>query len=202
MVGTAYTSPTYGFSLEWDEPWLATGEEAGVERDALVLSSGISAVRVEAGPGARGDAARCVQEATAQRRSESGVSGVGLLPGSDGQVLRGGDRSRAYVVFGFTHTWATGETDDRVRRLECRTLVPGEAVLLISQDMPLGGHEEQMLVLEELLTSLVLSAPSSSPVDVPNSTPAEQAATPAKVRLRRFQLDFIVLSFRTHIHPD
>jgi hypothetical protein len=104
------------------------------------------------------------------------VTGVGLQKGSDGQVLRGGDRSRAFVVFSFKRTSADGRAEERVRRLECQTLAPEEPVLLIQQDMALEGHEEQMQALEDLLSGLVLPTASSAPVDIPNPTTAEPAA--------------------------
>lgn len=122
----------------------------------LVLYNSVSTVRFEAGRGSTGDVAKCLQEVAARLRGKPGVTAVDLLKGSDGQVLPGGDRSRAFVVFGFTRTSAEGEAEERVRRLECRTLVPGEAVLLIQQAMLHDDHEEQMQALEELLDGLVL----------------------------------------------
>jgi hypothetical protein len=61
-----YTSSTGGYSLARDEPWLATWEESAAGDDVLVLYSGVSGVRVDAGAGANGDVARSVQEAAAQ----------------------------------------------------------------------------------------------------------------------------------------
>ena len=66
-----------------------------------------------------------------------------------------------------------------MRRLECRTLVPGEVVLLIQQDMPLADHEEQMLALEYLLAGLVVPEASSSLVNPTPTSSVEPAATPA-----------------------
>jgi hypothetical protein len=53
--------------------------------------------------------------------------------------------------------------DERVRRLECRTLAPGEAMLLIQGNMPTGGDEEQTQALEGPLDVLALTAPRALP---------------------------------------
>jgi WD domain, G-beta repeat len=140
--GHSYTSPTYGYSLEWDKPWLATWEESAAGQDVLVLYNSVSAVRFEAGPGSNGDAAQRLQEATDQLRRDSRVTNVILDPGREGEPLQGGDRSRAFVVFSFTHTAVDGMVEERVRHLECRTLAPGNATLVDPTEYALRKVQE------------------------------------------------------------
>jgi hypothetical protein len=173
VTGTAYRSPTYGYTLTWDPTWQVQSATSANGEDILVLTNGVSIVVFDAYAGAGGDPATCLTATTQQLRRHAGVSQFALAQGSDGRPLQGNDAAHAYAVYTYTFT-ATGSNGTPVGYagyLDCRPLVPGQAVLAIVLMTPLAAFNTQIQLGQTLLAHLTL--PTTAPtLTLPTTTPA------------------------------
>jgi hypothetical protein len=137
IEGETWTSPTYGFSVSWaGTDWEPDPEgtltAVGPERlDRLHLLNGVSSLYFEGATRYEGDLGSCVAEEANLLAQETGVSEIRPYRDEDGVVLvADGPNSSAAA---FSLTLAVGEEEiELVDYVECRTLIPGEAVLVIT----------------------------------------------------------------------
>jgi hypothetical protein len=172
VAGTTYASPAFGWRLAWDPAVWAVDEawsRGGTDRLVLRLRDDTAVVAFSAFRGHGGDAARCIRQPIAFRPAQPGTTDVRVVAGP------GGDAARSWVE----QTYAYAEAGGRIRRFgeyaECRSLVPGEAVLVVDFRAPVAAYASRLPRLEGLLTAVVLpAAGAATPVA---ATPG--AATPA-----------------------
>ncbi|HEV2108800.1 MAG TPA: hypothetical protein VGR16_11100 [Thermomicrobiales bacterium] len=174
--GNTYESPTYGFTLEWDEDRWEVDEASSEDGfDLLILTSDASTVYVEAGEGFEGDAEACVAAVEDEIADRDGVDDVELLEDDDGLIFEG-DEDYAYAYYGFTIERPSSRSGEYYEYVECSALDDGESVLRISQTALIDDAEEEIDALLELLDSVELAETSA----VRNQTdPASTATTQA-----------------------
>jgi hypothetical protein len=165
LVPLDFVSPAYGYRLAWDESWQVTGESWSTEELTLParassswlrLENGTTAAQFEEFPGYGGDPERCLVDAISELRADPTLSDVEVMTEPGGQPIAGREATRAFAQFTFTATRDDAPAQDLVRYMECHTLVPGEAVLKVTADLPLGDADGQMQAVRELLIGLVL----------------------------------------------
>jgi hypothetical protein len=166
VVGNTYTSPTYDYSLTWDNAgWWVRYEYSANGYDLLQLSNGTSNVDLEAYLGFRGDPAACLDYEMDQARAVEGRSLFAPVSDGNGTPLAGQDPTRAHAAYKYTYTSEDGQSEDRIIRLECRTLEPGESVLVVTQVIRAAlpdSYDNEAPVLEELLDELTLPEPATA----------------------------------------
>lgn len=137
VEGESWTSPTYGFSVTWaGTEWTVdpdgTLTAAGPERlDRLHLLNGVSSLYFEGATRYGGNLSSCVAEEANLLAEETGVTEIRPYRDRDGNPLiaDGPDASAA----AFALTLAAGQQElDLVDYVECRTLIPDEAVIIIT----------------------------------------------------------------------
>ncbi len=169
VSGATYTSPTYGFSLKWDETWNVVEASSVGGEDRLQLSNGVSELTFHAHPGFGGDPATCLAGMVSALQSEPSVSEVGPAYGPDGQPLQGGDATQRFAVYTY-QTESGGLPTASAAYLACRTLVPGNTVLEISHRTRLDAfNAESPKALAVLAT---VTVPAVGPTPVATATPA------------------------------
>ena len=137
IEGESWTSPTYGFSVswagtEWQPDPAGTLAAVGPERlDRLHLLNGVSSLYFEGATRYQGDLPACVAEEANLLSQETGVSEIRPYRDEEGvQLVADGPNSLAAA---FTLTLSIGNQDvELVDYVECRTLTPGQAVLIIT----------------------------------------------------------------------
>ncbi|MDP9365406.1 MAG: DUF3105 domain-containing protein [Chloroflexota bacterium] len=154
--GNRYTSPTYGFTLIWDDSWAVRTESSEGGVDALDLSNEASVVRFSTSKEYRGNLPLC--SALTTSAVADGLGDVAISPATDaeGQVVAGGDDRRAWIVNIFTLTDEDGEERQLAARTKCRILEPGEADLTIVQLVSFDAYQAQFNVFANLLAALAL----------------------------------------------
>ena len=167
--GNVYTSPNFGYTLEWDEDvWEvdAEGQDTyGPGRDTLELfqTDRTSYIIVEGFEDYDGDAATCLE--TSIEEAIAAGEDREPLEDEDGEVIEDEDDGRAFAAFSFTvSSAADNEVADRIAYVECRTLVDGESVVVFTHigaaDAYFDGDQEEAL---EVIDSLRLPDDGASP---------------------------------------
>ena len=166
--GESWTSPTYGFSLSWaGTDWLPQPEgtlvAVGAERlDRIHLVNGISSLYVEGATRYAGNLSSCVAEEANLLGQETGVTEIRPYRDDDGVqlVADGSDASAA----AFTLTLAVGDQEVHlVDYVECRTLIPGEAVLIITLVTEPPTFRSELASAQQVIETITLG--SEAPID-------------------------------------
>ena len=154
-----FVSSAYGYGLSWDYPWQVTGKSRSNEGTTrygwLRLQNGTSWVDIEDFAGYGGSAVQCLDDLI--NRLESDPTVIDLRPEQrNGRTIEERDADGAYAEFAYTITDANGSPLELVKHIECRTLAPDVAVIVIHAYMPRNDLDVQRQALEELLAGLVL----------------------------------------------
>lgn len=154
--GGTYRSPTYGYTLHWDAPWQVNQQASDQSGDILVLVNGTSIVQFLARGTTDTSPAACLRDGINQDRSDPAISQFALAKGKDGKPISGGNATRGYAAFTFTISRQDGTPLAVTEYRECRVLVPGTAVLDISQITPADQYDQQRPLVAALLDEIAL----------------------------------------------
>ena len=184
VVGDTYTSPSFGYSVAWDGAiWSVEDEQSERGQDLLRIGTPLSTLYFEAYDGFAGDPAACLEAAAAELSAETGVSDFAVATDRNGDPLTGADATSAYAVYTLTFTPDTGEALAFADYIECRELVPGEAVLEITLIVGLDVYNEQVALMQDVLDTL-----QPLPTGQPSGAAATSAAPTALAGERDAQL--------------
>jgi uncharacterized protein len=162
--GNSYESPTYGWTISWDETWVVEAEDEDEETgDLLELTDNLSFVYFESYAGYDGDPEACIDDEQEYLSSLDGFSNVELATDSNGDPVRGSDATGAYAVFTFDLELEDGTTVNAVEYNDCRTLVEDEAILEISQITLKDAYNDAVQPLQDLLANLAM--PGEDPIE-------------------------------------
>lgn len=153
VSGSSWQGPNWGVSVRWDPAaWSVEGEFIDAEYDGLQIGTPISTVYLEAYDGFSGDAEACFVDAEQELGTRDGVSEVIPLTGRPLPVAA--EARGVAQLFGLTATLADGTVYRGVEYVECRTIVPGEAVLEITWQTVIGAFNEEYPLVEVLLAAV------------------------------------------------
>jgi hypothetical protein len=172
VSGSSWVGPNWGVSVSWDPAeWVVEDEFITEGYDGLRIGTPISTVYIEAYDGFAGDAEACLLDAELELSEREGVTEV--VPMTDRPMpVPDEDRGPARY-YGLTATMEDGTPFRGVEYIECRTIVPGIAVLEITWQTATGGFNEDFPRVESLLASIAIAEPP-----VPAATPVALLATP------------------------
>lgn len=184
ISGATYTSPTYGFGVAWNDTiWQAEAQvgEDGFDELELIAASGT--LYIWAGDVYNGDPAACLQgESEFFANDDPAITDWAPAEDADGEPITGETSNAAYGVFTLTYTDQTEEDAESVNLvdyIECRELVPGEAVMIIlatSTPEQYNDHIEDVLTI----TNQIELAGEDDPTGAtPVATSAPEGLSPA-----------------------
>jgi hypothetical protein len=151
-----YESPTWGYRLAWDgDRWEAVQSTSDEAVDILFLQSRRSSLVLQSGPFA-GDPKECVSAVAGALSSEEGVDDWEPLEDDAGDPVAGETGGRAWAAFTLTFTADDGSEFADVDYVECRTLVEGEAVLLILHNTSQDDFPDEAAKVESILETIEL----------------------------------------------
>jgi hypothetical protein len=162
IEGETWTSPTYGFSVSWaGTDWQpdpdGTLTAVGPERlDRLHLTNGINSLYFEGATRYQGNLSSCVAQEANLLGQESGVSEIRPYRDEDGAPLVASGPNAEAAAFTLTLEVA-GQEVELVDYVECRTLIPGEAVLIITLVADPASFKEQLASMTEISNTIVLA---------------------------------------------
>ncbi len=157
--GGTYDSPTYGYSLDFDDTWTIEDETSDNEIDRVVLSNGTSFVTLVGTPEFDGDTNACVTSFAKQALLDPAVGEVTPALDADGKPLTGsGEATGAFAVFDHDYTFSDGTTIPYSLFVGCAPLEPGGAVLAVLQNVPRAAFNDQVPARDSLLKGLHAAA--------------------------------------------
>lgn len=161
LSGDEWTSPTYGFGVswagtDWEPDANAMLTAVGPEKlDRLHLINGVSSLYVEGATRYEGSLPACVETEAALLAQEGGVTNIRTFEDEDGtQLIADGPNvsSRAFQL-----TLETGgEPLELVDYIECRVLVPGESVLIITLVAEPDNFWDEMALAQPVMDSITI----------------------------------------------
>ncbi len=164
--GTVYISPTYGWSVVWDdELWEVTDESSEDVGDLLQLEDPLNTVYFESYEGFEGNALDCVA-AEVDELAEEDAESIAAGRDASGDEILGGDSNTAYAVYTFTYT-LDDVVIDLVEYNECRRL-SDDSVLEISQLTVREAYNDASPAVQALLAAVTM--PGDEVADEPETT--------------------------------
>ncbi|MGI8643362.1 MAG: hypothetical protein ACR2LS_04525 [Thermomicrobiales bacterium] len=162
VEGNVYTSPAYGYSVEWDEDvWTPNVTFArDPDRDTLVLDlvDLTGYVYFEAYDDYDGDPVDCLDGSSSELLDDPDVDDIEPYEDEDGDIVEGEEDGEAFVAYTFDF-----DGDAAAGYFACRTLVEDEAVLAISLVTLEDDFEDARAELDDLLDSLDLGDVRTTP---------------------------------------
>ena len=157
--GGTYDSPTYGYSLDFDDTWTVEDETSDNEIDRVVLGNGTSFVTLVGTPKFDGDLNACVTSFAEQALLDPAVGEVTPALDADGKPLAGNDATAgAFAVFNHDYTFSDGTTIPYSLFVGCAAIGTGGGVLAVLQNVPRAAFNDQSPVRDALLQGLRLQA--------------------------------------------
>jgi hypothetical protein len=151
----AYTSPSYGYELTWDDTWQVVEESSSGGYDLLHLTNGVSDVYIEGYVGDDGDPATCLDGSQALLAGDADPDAVPIMTADDGTEMAGQEDGVAYAIFDLSGITEEGDVP-YAAYVECRALRPGVAVLAITAFAPLDEWDAQADAIVTLFGGLYL----------------------------------------------
>jgi predicted metalloprotease len=175
-----YESPTYGYTLEWDESWEIGQEFSERGYDLLQLARNQSTLWIEGQQGFAGDYVACLEDSVAAFDDEPGVSDVDPVLDEAGEPIVEDDGTVALAVYTFTVELDEGDPREGAALFACATLLPGEAVIEVTHLAPRDDFEAEVAAAAEVLESLTIPSPEEIAERSAAPEPGGQAADPTE----------------------
>lgn len=151
----SYTSPTFGYSLEWDDDeWTATAATSEDDVDTLVLENDISVLTIVGTEQFGENLDRCVRSARRGIERHDDIEDVTPVEDADGDPIEIDEDERAGAVFSIVSE--DEDAPDQVTQIECRVAIPGDAVIQIVQITPAADFNDQIDPVREILDSITV----------------------------------------------
>jgi hypothetical protein len=170
VVGETWTSPTYGFNVSWaGTEWTVepsgTLTAAGPERlDRVHLLNGVSSLYFEGATRYHGNLSSCVAEEANLLSEETGVSGIRPYRDSSGAPFAADGPNSSAAAFSLTLA-VGGQEVELIDYVECRTLIPDEAVLIITLVTEPNVFESELASAQAVIDTLAeAQAPALDPL--------------------------------------
>jgi hypothetical protein len=170
-TGSGWESTQWGVRVTWDPTVWSIGDEFTTEGyDGVQIIAPPSTMYLEVYEGFGGDAEACFADADREIQAREGFSEV--VPLEDRPLPSAEDERGPARLYGLTATLPDGATYRGIEYIECRTVVPGEAVLEITWQAPVEAFNTDFPRVEALLAAIEL------PGDLAPATPEAPMATP------------------------
>ena len=149
VEANTYQSPTYGYTLSWDEAWTVDRDESENDFDLLKIDTELSSLWFEGQRDFDGDAAVCLEDSVESFANEATV--LSIEPREDEVDV---DEELASGIYDIS---ISDEDDGELKAvvyLECRTLIEGEAALEITHLTSADAYEDEAELVADVLDTL------------------------------------------------
>ena len=160
VEGNSYTSPTFGYSITWDRQWSVSDELNEAEYNKLVLTNDVASVYFE-GVADSADIETCLDTVAGSLDNQDGVDDVEIAEDSDGPV-GGVESNRAWAIYTFSYTSEEGEDFVFAEYIDCRSVVEGESLLVITMLVTVDDLGSQLEPLASLLDGVAIDGSTGS----------------------------------------
>lgn len=148
--GDTFADPDYGYTLTWDgDVWSPSDDQSG----DLVLESDLVRIFFQSGQFYDGDAVACRDDLVERLPNDPMVESVEAA--DDLADAAAAEDGRAYATLRVEITPdGADEPQTFAERIECRTVVAGEAVLAITWLAPIDDYDDAATQVADLLATL------------------------------------------------
>lgn len=152
-----YESPTFGYLIRLDAAkWRVAEERSDANGDHLLLSGPAGLVAFDGYTGFRGDPEACLTAEESRVASDRGVTNLAVATDDNGNPAEMHASGWAYRIFTLRATDASGTRTAMALTIDCRTLVPGKAVLEVRHYVPLAAYTNAVVDADTLMHAVVL----------------------------------------------
>lgn len=185
IKGNTYKSPVWGYSFSWDANLWDVPKDGEVSEPQNKYTQleidGTYGTLILAGFVAdKGNAQNCVASEVRARTQDKGTSRWAIAKDANGKELKGGNAAKYFSVYTFTYTSSTsGNTSKLSGYFECRTLVKGQAVLVIDAISLTSDYTKHIGSVQTVLKTIKIpgSAGAATPVASPAASPVTKGST-------------------------
>jgi predicted metalloprotease len=150
--GNTYTAPTFGYTLSWDEEvWQVTDEYSEDGYDGISLASDESLLYIESFYFYQGDPVQCLEGERAALAEQGDLDDLDPMTNADGEPIESTDEGSASGLY----VWPeSDEFEASVVYVECRTLIPDSAVMVITAFLDPDDLESGIGTVDEVVSSI------------------------------------------------
>jgi uncharacterized protein len=154
--GSTYTSPTFGYTLSWDDSlWSVTDAYSEDGYDLLTLETDTAALYIESLYFYQGDPGDCLAGERLAIADENGLEDLDPLTDENNEPI---ESVGADVATGLYDLPASDDTLESVVFLQCQPLIPGSAVLVITGFLDPAQLDAQLADVNAVIDSIELGA--------------------------------------------
>jgi hypothetical protein len=171
-----YESPTFGYLIRLDDPsWQITDEQSTGNADELVLTGPAGLVAFDGYTGYGGSPDACLAGEESRVAGDPTVSDFAVATDDDGNAAEVHAPGWAYRIYTLVASDASGTQTPMALTIDCRTLIPGSAVLEVRHYVPLAAYDKALPSADTLMHAVVLARRSVDESTTPDPTfyPAE-----------------------------
>ncbi len=154
VTGNKYRGPRFGVQLSWNDDWSVEDENSQEGYEGLQLGSTRSTIYVESIDGFDGDPAECLASATADVERRDGVSDV--APTKDFERPVSSRKAGEATLLTYTVTLDDGTEVQGVEYIDCRELIPDQAVVEITAQVGADFYDAQLPLIQDVLATVKL----------------------------------------------
>jgi hypothetical protein len=173
VEGTTYESPTFGYTLTYDDTWKVDTETSRRGADTLELSNGVSNIGFT-GASTDQTPAECVDAMIDGFKSNDSVTDVTVALDENDEELRGEIDGGEFVVLQVTFEDDKGEADLTVY-YSCIPIVEGESMLGITHVADSADYNDEVENRAAILDTLSIEGSSTKPNTGGKKTPTPEA---------------------------
>jgi hypothetical protein len=160
IEGTGYTSPTYGYSFEFDESWEVTNETSRRDIDTLELDNGTSSIQF-VGSESTDTPRECVDAFVEEMQADNSLGDATIALDENDEEMLGESGDSAFVVL-----HVTVETGPAAAELtvffSCVTIVEGESLLQVTHIANSDDYNDEIESRAAVLDTLALDGDDAS----------------------------------------
>jgi len=156
--GTQYESPTYGYTVVYDDTWEVSSDDTADDQDDFRITNGTSSLQFLGMP-YEDTPEDCISDALDEIDSDSDMTNVSIAVDADDNELQGTlDDGTAYVVVNLTY-----QDTDLTAYYQCTTIEEGVSVLKVTQVAAADAYNDEIEARAKVLDSISIDGSGSSP---------------------------------------
>ncbi len=155
VAGNTYTSPTFGYSLTWDDSWSVIAEQSTEGIDFLRIGTGSLTADLYAAASSN-TSQQCIDELFNYYVNDELYEDVEFVTGPDGQPLSEDFGTHAHAVMSFTQIRADGDRSPQFSEATCYRLEDQGAVVILEVYMQPADFVLQRGAIAALQEGLII----------------------------------------------
>ena len=171
VEGTTYQSPTYGYSVTYDDSWTAK-ESSRRGTDTIELDNGSSSIQL-AGTASNETPQECVNGLIDSLQSDSTISDVTIAVDDNDEEMRGEIDNGEYAVLQVTVEGDQGPAN-LTMYYSCLPIVEGESMLTITHVADSADYNDEIESRAAVLDTLSIEGGSTGPQRTPTAEPTAE----------------------------